>query len=57
MILNPLLSSIDGLGGLLHVGTVRTFMNSDLCYILDRTPSADYWQVCYIHQNISRDLL
>ena len=46
MILNTQLTSIDGLAGLLHVGTVRTFMNPQLCYILNETPNAAYWQVC-----------
>ena len=47
MILNPQLVSIDGLSGLLHVGTVRTFMNPNLCYIVDQVPNAEYWQVHY----------
>ena len=45
MILNSQVTSIDGLGGLLHVGSVRTFMNSQLCYILNETPNEAYWQV------------
>ena len=48
IIINPNLVSIDGLSGLLKVGSVRMFGNPKLCYIGTETPSAQYWQVCFM---------